>query len=156
MSSPVAYLLTWTTYGSWLHGDARGSVDAEHNVKGHPTLDRDDFLHAAVSQRMSSDAVVFGEREREIVADVIGAHCEHRGWRLHAVNARTNHVHVVVTCDVDPSVAMAQFKAWGTRRLRESGFVATDASVWTEHGSTRWINSTESLRAAIDYVVRHQ
>ncbi len=24
MSEPLAYLLTWTCYGTWLHGDRRG------------------------------------------------------------------------------------------------------------------------------------
>ena len=29
MKFPLAYLITWTTYGTWLHGDDRGSFD--HN-----------------------------------------------------------------------------------------------------------------------------
>ena len=35
-SVPLAYLITFRTYGTWLHGDARGSVDREHNVFGTP------------------------------------------------------------------------------------------------------------------------
>jgi len=27
-----AYLITFTTYGTWVHGDERGSVDREHNI----------------------------------------------------------------------------------------------------------------------------
>jgi hypothetical protein len=38
MSMPIAYLLTWTRYGTWLHGDERGSVDAEHHTPGEPLL----------------------------------------------------------------------------------------------------------------------
>lgn len=75
-----------------------------------------------------------------------------------AVNARSNHVHVVVDCPtgVSPERAMTEFKAWGTRRLRDSGLTAPHAPVWTEHGSTRWINDHASLAAAIDYVLRLQ
>jgi len=40
-SIPLAYLITFTTYGTWLHGDPRGSVDREHNVWGTPFLDPD-------------------------------------------------------------------------------------------------------------------
>jgi hypothetical protein len=31
---PLAYLITFRCYGTWLHGDARGSVDPTHNVYG--------------------------------------------------------------------------------------------------------------------------
>jgi hypothetical protein len=34
MSYPLAYLITFTTYGTWLHGDSRGSVDKQHNRYG--------------------------------------------------------------------------------------------------------------------------
>jgi hypothetical protein len=34
----LAYLITFTTYGTWLHGDERGSVDRDHNIPGTPYL----------------------------------------------------------------------------------------------------------------------
>lgn len=40
--------------------------------------------------------------------------------------------------------------------MREAGLVGEDLRVWTKHGSTRHIFDTESLAAAVDYVVRHQ
>jgi hypothetical protein len=35
---PLAYLITFRSYGTWLHGDPRGSVDRFHNVYGKPRL----------------------------------------------------------------------------------------------------------------------
>ena len=32
------YFLTFRTYGTWLHGDERGSVDRKHNQFGEPLL----------------------------------------------------------------------------------------------------------------------
>ncbi|MDQ3490280.1 MAG: hypothetical protein M3449_04330 [Acidobacteriota bacterium] len=29
---PLAFLTTFRTYGTWLHGDKRGSIDRFHNV----------------------------------------------------------------------------------------------------------------------------
>ena len=29
-AAPLAYLITFNTYGTWLHGDRRGSVDSNH------------------------------------------------------------------------------------------------------------------------------
>lgn len=45
MPLPPGYFLTWHTYGTWLHGDAAGSVDAQHNTYATPRLpaDRDRF-----------------------------------------------------------------------------------------------------------------
>ena len=31
---PLAYFITFHTYGSWLHGAVSGSVDDEHNRPG--------------------------------------------------------------------------------------------------------------------------
>ena len=35
---PLAYFITFRTYGTWLHGDSRGSVDRLHNTYGTPRL----------------------------------------------------------------------------------------------------------------------
>jgi REP element-mobilizing transposase RayT len=107
---------------------------------------------------MIARRVVLDARRREIVGSTIRRHAELRNWRLLALNVRSNHVHVVVFCPdgSPPERAMEQFKAWSTRRLRETGLVGPEHRVWTEHGSTRWINSDSSLSAAIDYVLNHQ
>ncbi|MGP1272174.1 MAG: transposase [Phycisphaerales bacterium] len=107
---------------------------------------------------MRIEAFVLEAHGRLIVDTTIREHCELRGWALQAVNVRSNHVHVVVTCSstVTPEEAMSQLKAWSTRRLREAGVLEKDAKAWTRHGSTRWIDSEASLRAAVDYVLNHQ
>ncbi|HEV3118489.1 MAG TPA: hypothetical protein VGY58_15675 [Gemmataceae bacterium] len=94
----------------------------------------------------------------------IAEHCRIRGWELHAVNCRTNHLHVVVTADRDPDQVRAQFKAWCTRRLKElqaKRLKCSDAADvarqmrenwWAERGSRRFINDEGALEAAIRYV----
>ena len=152
----LAYFLTWTTHGTWLHGDDRGSVDRFHNTPDTPHLAPDPARQAAQAFRMTGPAACLRHDHRIVVEAAIRDHCEFRGWQLHALNVRSNHVHVVVECsaNIPPERAMTQLKARSTRRLREHGFPA--AKVWTEHGSTRWIKTPESLAAAIDYVTNHQ
>jgi len=36
--TPMAYLITFRSYGTWLHGDKRGSVDRHHNRYGAPLI----------------------------------------------------------------------------------------------------------------------
>jgi len=76
---PLAYFITYTTYGTWLHGEAPGSVDREHNQVGTPWLEPD-------SQRLLPTA--FGLHPPSSVG---GLSC-FRGWPLHAVHVRSNHV----------------------------------------------------------------
>jgi hypothetical protein len=36
--APLAYFISFRTFGTWLHGDRRGSVDRFHNIYGTPRL----------------------------------------------------------------------------------------------------------------------
>lgn len=134
-------------------------MDRDHNEVGSEPLARDDRRVLENVRLMSTRTPVYlDDRARQIVEETIRDHGRVKGWDLLAVNVRTNHVHVVVDCKgrVPPERAMEQFKAWATRRLREQGRVGSDQKVWTEHGSTRWINDGRSLAAAVAYVVEGQ
>jgi REP element-mobilizing transposase RayT len=156
MAEPLAYLLTWTCYGTWLHGDPRGSVDAEHNAPGTPLAPANPRRLAVRQTQMRGSVRLLGETARRIVSETITDHCELRQWTLHAVNVRSNHVHVVVSCDVAPEVLMSQLKAWATRRLRKNGHRGPEESVWAEGGSRRYLWARESLHSAIEYVGEYQ
>jgi REP element-mobilizing transposase RayT len=107
--------------------------------------------------RMTADACRLDEGQRKTVNDTIRKHCEIRGWILHAVNCRTNHLHVVVTANRHPRQVRLQFKAWCTRRLKELDETrGVEAPIreewWAERGSQRYINDEPSLEAATLYV----
>ncbi len=40
---PLAYHITWGTYGTRLHEDSRGTVDRENNSFGTPIVGPDKF-----------------------------------------------------------------------------------------------------------------
>jgi REP element-mobilizing transposase RayT len=101
------------------------------------------------------------DEQRAIVEATIRRHCEIRGWYLHAVACRTNHVHVVVTARVDPETIMDQFKAWCTRHLKQNEVPKPNDSFrrqkwWTQRGSKRFINDDVGLEGAIRYVLEGQ
>jgi REP element-mobilizing transposase RayT len=89
---------------------------------------------------------------RTLVERTIIEVAEHRGWTLHAVNVRTNHVHVVVTALKEPDRVMNDFKAYATRRLAEAGLVAKNAKVWSRHGSTRYLWTEKAVFDKCQYV----
>lgn len=159
MSAPLPYLITWTTYGTWLPGDERGWVESGKVGIREPDASRKQ--HAI--EKMKSEPVFLCPDERKIVEETIRKHCEIRKWVLHTLNVRTNHVHLVITAPVIPEKVMSQFKAWCSRRLNEN-LRATHNSIkdhssqkwWTEHGSTKWINDESYLKNAIRYVLEGQ
>lgn len=103
----TAYHITWTTYGTWLPGDARGWVKQGELGVQLPDPDRERDARGP----MVESAVVLTYEQRDLIEQTIRDHCRIRGWVLHAVNARTNHIHVVVTADRDPGEVRDQFKA---------------------------------------------
>ena len=157
MGYPRAYLLTWTTYGTWLPGDERGSVDAMHNTPGLDYAPPNAERRAASEQAMMQSALVLDAQARRVVRTAIEAHAELRGWEIVAPNVRSNHVHVVLHCgEVAPRDAIRQLKAWATRRLRAAGRVAADRRVWTEGGSGRYLWNDDDVQDAVKYVLDGQ
>jgi len=144
---PIGYFLTWVTYGTWLPGDERGWVKYRDGWQlPDPILERE------AKARMTEDACILTSEQRQAVEAQIAETCAHRGWTLHAVNCRTNHVHAVVTADVaDPDKIRIDLKAWATRTLKTKYDSRRD-NWWAERGSIRYLNSDDDLEAATLYV----
>jgi REP element-mobilizing transposase RayT len=156
MNEPLAYFITFTTYGTWLHGRVTGSVDRKHNAPGTPFLSTDARLEDCRRRAMRQEPYSLDEGRRGVVLRTIREVARHRGWRLWAAHVRTNHVHIVVTAPAKPEKVMADFKAWASRRLREIFSEDADRDRWTQHGSTRWLNHESSLESGITYVLDEQ
>ena len=115
MNDPIAFFLTFTTYGTWLPGDSRGWVEYQHGWQLP-----DPVLQLEAQARMTEDACILNPQQRAIVQQQIAETCQHRGWILHAVNCRSNHAHAVISApDTKPKKIRADIKAWCTRRLKE-------------------------------------
>ena len=157
MGLPRAYLLTWTTYGSWLHGDERGSVDDAHHVPGEEFAPADRRRWSMAAHRMRAASVMLDAEARRIVAQAIADHCTARRWELIALHVRTRHVHaIVVAPEARPEIVVGQLKAWATRRLRAAGRFPQSDPIWTRQASTRYLWNKESVRRAGVYVVEQQ
>ncbi len=156
MSEPIAYLITFHTYGTWLHGDDRGSVNRYHNVYGTDLVPPSERLRAAEQENLEVEVIKLDAEQRRVVEAAVEGVVQYRGWTLHALHVRTNHVHVVVTTDVEPERVMNTFKSWATRRLREARLIDPNQKVWTRHGSTQYLWKQQELMRACEYVAEHQ
>ena len=156
-STAVGYLLTFRCYGTWLHGDDRGSMDRRfHNRYGSPKIAPDAEKVSTKSRMLKSSTFIMGSGEREIVKDAIKDTCRIRQYLLQALNVRSNHVHVVTGNHGDPDRMMSAFKAHATRALRSAGLLAAEAKAWSRHGSTKYLWTDAEVINAMEYVLYAQ
>jgi REP element-mobilizing transposase RayT len=152
---PLAYLLTFTAHGTWLHGDSRGSVARDRNGPGDPTVEPNPSLVANDLRAMKTREVYLDTERRAAVQFAIEETSGQRDWSLHAVAVRTNHVHVVVAAPVPPERVLTAFKANATRVMRERALFGTSPG-WTRHGSTRYLWTEQAVADACRYVEEGQ
>jgi REP element-mobilizing transposase RayT len=153
---PPAYLITFRCYGTWLHGDERGSVDRKHNVHGTELIAPNARWKRHNTQTLRAAPVGLDKDRRDAVEAAVRETCEARGWLLRAVNARTNHVHAVVSAGCRPEPVLRAFKANATRLMRERGHWTHAHSPWSEGGSRRYLWAERNIELAVSYVVDGQ
>lgn len=153
---PIAYLITFTTYGTWLHGDERGSVNKEHNQYGCAFVSPNPSLQMKEQTALRNPPVVLEKKLRKVVLEAILWVCKFRGWLAHAVHVRSNHVHIVVSGDEKPEKMMVGFKAYATRVLTKQNRGGVINRYWANHGSTKYIWDEETLASAVNYVKNKQ
>ena len=151
------YLITFRCYGTWLHGDERGSVDRRYfNRFGEPKIPANAVDQERKARQMKHDPFILDARSRAIVEAALREVCRVRGYGPFAVHVRTNHAHSVVSNADRPERIMNTFKSYATRALRAKGVVAQNRTLWSRHGSTRFLWTDDHIVAAVDYVKNGQ
>jgi len=161
------WLLTWTTYGTWLPGDDRGFVcnvrdgggpEVRHNSPGTPYDARQRGLTIAARQQMSGDPVWLSADQARILVDQFQETAAFRGWALLALAIMANHVHLVVGVpdDPEPESLLRDFKSYGSRKLNARFGKPASGTWWTASGSRRKLPDEHAVQAAIRYVQNQQ
>ena len=154
---PLGYLITFRCYGTWLHGDERGSIDRFHNRYKSPYINPNERWHRHNAQVIKGKMVTLDASQRQSVELAIRETCTIRHWHLHALNVRTNHIHAVVSIGpIRPERTLISFKANSTRQMRADGCWRNEHSPWAEKGSKRHLWNERSIAQAIEYVLYGQ
>jgi REP element-mobilizing transposase RayT len=154
------WLLTWTTYGSWLPGDRRGFVGQLRDATGlpyihnlpHTPCDADmPALEGAMRAAMKGAPIRLGPAQAEALVAQFRETAAYRGWLLLAGAVMANHVHLVVGVpgDPDPEKLLHDFKSYASRTLNRLGSRPVNGTWWTESGSKRKLRD---VLAAVEYV----
>lgn len=154
---PIAYLITFRCYGTWLHGDKRGAMDRrEHNIYGTERMLPNPALKQTEFNQLKHPPFTLNAAQRKTTEDAIEEVCAHRRYLLRAVSVRTNHVHILVSGVCKPEHMMNAFKSYSTRKMRQLGLILADVRPWERHGSTKYLWKEQDVQRAIEYVLYEQ
>ena len=153
---PLAYLITFRCYGTWLHGDERRSMSRKQNLYGTPRIQPKPGLEQAEVRQLKHPLFTLGLRQRKVVEQAVREVCLHRRYLLRAVNVRTNHVHSIVSAMCKPEPILDAFKSYSTRALRNCGLLGPDIKGRARHGSTIYLWKERDVAEATAYVLLGQ
>lgn len=155
------WFLTWTTYGSWLPGDARGFVGSqlgddnvliEHNQFGTPLALPNAALHYVMGRQTKESTVVLDFNQATSLLEQFLETTSHRRWLLIALGIMRTHIHAVVGVpgDPDPEKVLGDLKAYGSRCLKANGAVRDNW--WTRSGSKRKLSDEAAVNNVVHYI----
>lgn len=156
MPRPLAYHITWGTYGKRLHGDARGTVDREHNEFGAPIVGRDDDRNREERENLKFPPVTLTVPQRLFIEQITPSICERGRWTHLTDAAGPDHVHVVVHSTFDPEVIRRLLKRWIGQELSTHWPRPAGSTWWAEDGSIKWAFDEAYKANMIGYVSRQR
>lgn len=153
---PLAYFITFSCYGTRLHGDENGSVDRFHNQPSTPFVPPNVRRLEAKEEQLKQPVFIMDQARRAVVLRTLTEVADYRGWKLLAAHVRSSHVHLVIQADEKPEKIMNDVKSYASRRLNEAKLDDSDRKRWTRHGSTRYLWKWEDVENAVHYTLHEQ
>jgi REP element-mobilizing transposase RayT len=148
MIKTVGYMLTWTTYGTWLQGDKKGFVK-DGEVKGENVA-----LKMDCEDKLKGTPVRLRGKEKKIVREAILEAAKRFKQNILAIEVCSNHVHIVCEyVEVPIGALVGYYKNAGRKALQKCGY---EGKMWTRGYDKRYCFDEKSLKNRIDYVEKHE
>jgi REP element-mobilizing transposase RayT len=146
MQELIAYMVTWTTYGTWLQGDERGYVKDGKTFEPNPNLKQ--------SNLSSLKQIIKLTKQQKITAQTaILEEAKRINHKIYAIAVYTNHIHIVAENNQIPiSQVTARYKNVATTALKRTGLCA---KIWTKGFDKRYCYTKKELLNRIEYVNKH-
>jgi hypothetical protein len=77
---PLAYFISFRCYGTWVHGDQRGSMDRQHNVYGTSKIAPNSKLLRSDLKQLKQPPFSLGAEARPVVEKAVREVCDHRKY----------------------------------------------------------------------------
>ncbi len=147
MGTMVGYMVTWTTYGTWLQGDKRGYV------QDGKILQADTKLETANKKLQKFEIVRLTSEQRKVVEDAILKEAERIGQKILALAVYSNHIHLVAGSGKESiENTVSRYKNVATSALKKTRLTKR---IWTRGFDKRFCFNGEQIEQKIEYVRRH-
>lgn len=143
----IGYMVTWTTYGSWLQGDKRGYV------KNGRVLAQNDKLKSANQRQQKYPTLKLNTEQKQIVENTITEEARRINHKIFAIAVCSNHVHIVAGVSEESiEQAVHRYKYSATLALRKFG---SQDKIWSKGFDKRFCFTDRELENKVRYVRSH-
>ena len=147
MAKTLGYMITLTTYGTWLQGDKRGYVKNGQTCHGNKALMQSN------KKSQSQDMVKLTRNQQQVVRKAITEESKLQDQRIYALSVQSNHVHIVAEYTRQPiSKIVAYYKKSARLALKAAGH---NGKLWTKGYDKRFCFDRTALEQRIKYVQDH-
>ncbi len=147
MSNMIAYMVTWTTYGSWLQGDPRGYVKDGKIMPGNKQI------QLANKKLQKTEDIKLNSEQRAIVYQAILNEAKRIGQTIDAISICEHHVHIVARpCQESIPQVVSRYKNVAMFTLCKNAQIGR---IWTRGFDKRFCFTEDDLKHRIDYVYKH-
>jgi REP element-mobilizing transposase RayT len=144
----IGYMITWTTYGSWLQGDKRGYV------KYGRILTANDRLKYANQKQQRSQTVKLDSSQKHIVRNAILQEAQRINQEILSIAVCSNHVHIVAKVSSESIEQIVhRYKRLSTFVLRQAGLAG---KVWSTGFDKRFCFTDKEIEQKVKYVNGHR
>ncbi len=144
----IGYMITWTTYGTWLQGDKRGYV------KNGTILPANDKLKSANQNQQKFQTVELNSSQKHIVRKAILQEAQKINQKIPAIAVCSNHVHIVAKVSSESIEQIVhRYKRLSTFVLRKAGL---DGKVWSTGFDKRFCFTDKDIERKVKYVNGHK
>lgn len=149
MAKTIGYMITWTTYGTWLQGDKRGYA------KNSKIYSANRFLRDSNKKQLRKKPFYLNRKQRKVVKRIIHVKAEEIDQRIYALFVGRCHVHIVAGYVSRPiSDVVRKYKNATHKALFEE--TNTKGKAWTRGYDKRYCYDRERLEQRIHYVSEHR
>ncbi len=153
---PIAYHITFGTYGTRLHGDPRGSVDRRQNSPGDPIIGANDRWQRYEEAELRFPPLYLIADQQNHVETATPVICEELGWEHHINACQPDHLHSLISADADGKVARKLLKRRLTQSLAEKWPLDDGRRWWARGGSVKSVWDEEYFQRVYDYIEKQR
>jgi len=144
----IAYMLTWTTYGTWLQGDRRGWVKDGLIHQGNPSLENTNH------QNVKAKHVMLSKKQKVYAANAIINEAIKLEQEIFALAVYNSHIHLLLqNINLPIGKVVSHYKHAIRLNLQKQGF---EGKLWTRGFDKRYCMDNKEISAKIAYIRTHE